>query len=75
MTPHRDTERVLSALTPGQTVGVRRRGCTEARYGAVVDLGLDGLAVRWLDGSMATVRVHSAHWQDRVSPPDLEVVS
>lgn len=74
MTPHRDTERVLSALTPGQAVGVRRRGTTETRYGDVVALGLDGIEVRFPSGATETVRVHSASQPDRVSPPDLEVL-
>lgn len=72
MTPHRDTERVLAALTPGQAVGVRRGGWT--RYGDVVDVGLDGVEVRYLSGAVETVVVHSASQPDRVSPPDLEVL-
>lgn len=73
--PHRDTERVLAALQPGDPVCVRRQGSTSARYGDVADVGLDGLAVRFLNGTTATVRVHSASRPDRVSPPDLEVLS
>lgn len=74
MRPHRDTERVLAALTPGQAVGVRRRGCTEVRYGDVVDLGIDGIEVRYPGGRAETVVAHSAHQQDRVSPAELEVL-
>lgn len=74
MTPHRDTERVLAALTPGQAVGVRRQGSTSARYGDVVALDLDGIEVRFPSGATETVRVHSASQPDRVSPPDLEVL-
>jgi hypothetical protein len=73
VTPHRDTERVLSQLAVGEAVGVTRDGWT--RFGTVVDLGLDGLTVRWTDGAAATVVVHSAWRPDRVSPADLEVVS
>jgi len=72
--PHRDTERVLAALRPGQAVGVRRRGTTEVRYGGVVALDLDGIEVRYPSGRAETVRVHSAHQQDRVSPVELEVL-
>lgn len=74
MRPHRDTERVLAALTPGQAVGVRRRDCTETRYGDVTDVGLDGIEVRYPSGATETVRVHSAHQQDRVSSVELEVL-
>lgn len=73
MTPHRDTERVLAQLAVGEAVGVTRDGWT--RYGAVVDLGLDGITVRWPEGGSDTVVVHSATRPDRVSPADLEVVS
>lgn len=69
--PHADTERVLSALQPGDAVGVRRGRAT--RYGAVVSVGLDGVEVRYPGGDTETVEVHSAHQQDRVSPVDLEV--
>lgn len=74
MRPHRDTERVLATLQPGQAVGVRRRGCTEVRYSDVVELGLDGIEVRFPGGATETVVVHSAHQQDRVSPVELEVL-
>lgn len=74
MRPHRDTERVLATLQPGQAVGVRRRGCTEVRYGDVADVGLDGVEVRYPGGRAETVVVHSAHQQDRVSPAELEVL-
>lgn len=73
MTPHRDTERVLARLTVGEAVGVNRGG--RIRYGDVVDVGLDGITVRWPSGGTETVRVHSASQPDRVSPADLEVVS
>ncbi len=73
MRPHRDTEAVLSRLTEGAPVGVNRDGWT--RYGDVVGVGLDGVEVRWIDGSVDTVVVHSAHQQDRVSPVELEVRS
>lgn len=74
MRPHRDTERVLAALRTGDTVGVRRSGATEVRYGDVADVGLDGIEVRYPSGAAETVRVHSAHQQDRVSPAELEVL-
>ena len=73
MTPHRDTERVLARLTVGEAVGVNRGG--RIRYGDVVDVGLGGVEVRYPDGAVETVRVHSASQPDRVSPADLEVVS
>lgn len=71
MTPHRDTERVLSQLAVGEAVGITRDGWT--RFGEVADLGLDGITVRWIDGTADTVVVHSASRPDRVSPADLEV--
>ncbi len=73
MRPHRDTEAVLSRLTEGAPVGVTRNGST--RYGDVAGVGLDGVTVRYPDGAVETVRVHSAHQQDRVSPVELEVLS
>ncbi len=73
MRPHRDTEAVLARLTEGAPVGVTRGGWT--RYGDVVDVGLDGVEVRYPSGAVETVRVHSAHQQDRVSPVELEVLS
>jgi hypothetical protein len=33
------------------------------------------VTVRYPDGAVETVRVHSAHQQDRVSPVELEVLS
>ena len=69
--PHRDTERVLAALQPGDPVGVTRG--RSMRYGAVVDVGLDGVEVRYPSGSTETVVPWSAHRQDRVSPAEIEV--
>ncbi len=73
MRPHRDTEAVLLRLTEGAPVGVTRDGWT--RYGDVSDVGLDGVTVRYPNGAVETVVVHSAHQQDRVSPVELEVLS
>ena len=69
--PHADTERVLAALRPGDTVGVKRGRST--RYGTVVALDLGGLEVRYPGGSTETVEPWSAHRQDRVSPAEVEV--
>ncbi len=71
--PHRDTERVLSALQPGDPVGITRDG--ETRWGEVVGLELDGVEVRYPAGDSETVRVHSASRQDRVSPAEIEVAA
>lgn len=71
MRPHRDTEAVLLRLTEGAPVGVTRGGST--RYGDVVSVGLDGVEVRYPNGDVETVVVHSASHPDRVSPADLEV--
>lgn len=73
MRAHRDTERVLSALEPGDTVGIERDILT--RYATVVDVDLDGIEVRYHGGETETVRVASATHHDRVSPPQLEVRS
>ena len=73
MRPHRDTEAVLARLTEGAPVGVTRGGWT--RYGDVADVGLDGVTVRYPNGDVETVVVHSASQPDRVSPADLEVRS
>ena len=73
MTPHRDTEAVLSALREGDPVGVTRVVGRTTRWGAVVSVGLDGVEVRYPNGDTETVVVHSAHRQDRVSPAELEV--
>ena len=70
--PHRDTERVLSALTPGDPVGLELDGQT--RWGEVVGLELDGLEVRYPAGDTETVVPWSAHRQDRVSPAEIEVL-
>ena len=70
-TPHRDTERVLSALQPGDPVGITRDGQT--RWGEVVGLELDGLEVRYPSGKAETVRVHSASRPDRITPAEIEV--
>lgn len=72
MRPHRDTEAVLARLTEGEAVGVTRGGWT--RYGDVGSVDLDGVTVRFPEGDTETVRVHSAHQQDRVSPVELEVL-
>lgn len=69
--PHADTERVLAALQPGDTVGVTRGRST--RYGTVVALDLDGLTVRYPGGDTETVEPWSASRQDRVSPAEVEV--
>ena len=73
MRPHRDTEAVLLRLTEGDAVCVRRQGSTEGRYGDVVGVGLDGVAVRWVDGTEETVTVHSAT-QTRGDVAELEVL-
>lgn len=69
--PHADTERVLAALQPGDTVGVKRGGWT--RWGDVVALDLGGLEVRYPAGDTETVKPWSASRQDRVSPAEVEV--
>lgn len=69
--PHRDTERVLSALTPGDPVGITRAGWT--RWGEVVGLELDGLEVRYPSGSTETVVPWIASRPDRVTPAEIEV--
>lgn len=71
--PHRDTERVLSALTPGDPVGITRDGQT--RWGEVVGLELDGLEVRYPSGSTETVVPWSASRPDRVTPAEIEVAA
>lgn len=73
MTPHRDTEAVLSALREGDPVGVTRVVGRTTRWGAVVALDLDGLTVRYPNGDTETVEPWSAHRQDRVSPAEVEV--
>ena len=70
MRPHRDTEAVLSRLTEGDSVAVTRERST--RWGTVVDVGLGGVAVRWIDGTEETVTVHSAT-QTRGDVAELEV--
>lgn len=70
---HRDAERVLSALEPGDDVGIVRGNVT--RSATVVDVDLDGIEVRYPNGAVETVRVTSATQHDRVSPPELEVAA
>ena len=69
--PHRDTERVLSALQPGDPVGITRDGQT--RWGEVVGLELDGLDVRYPAGDTETVVPWSASRPDRVTPAEIVV--
>ena len=71
--PHRVSERVLSALTPGDPVGITRDGQT--RWGEVVGLELDGLEVRYPSGSTETVVPWSASRPDRVTPAEIEVTA
>lgn len=73
MRAHRDTERVLSALEPGDDVGIVRGNVTT--YGTVTEIDLDGIEVRYPNGETETVRVTSATRHDRVSPPQLEVAA
>lgn len=68
--PHRDTERVLSALTPGDPVGITRDGQT--RWGEVVGLELE---VRYPAGDTETVVPWSASRPDRVTPAEIEVTA
>lgn len=70
-TPHRDTERVLAALQPGDPVGITRAGWT--RWGEVVGLELDGVEVRYPSGGTETVVPWSASRPDRVTPAEIEV--
>ena len=69
--PHRDTERVLSALQPGDPVGITRDGQT--RWGEVVGLELDGLEVRYPAGDTETVVPWSTSRPDRATPAGIEV--
>ena len=69
--PHRNAERVLSALQPGDPVGITRAGWI--RWGEVVGLDLGGLEVRYPAGDTETVEPWSASRQDRVSPAEVEV--
>lgn len=73
MRAHRDTERVLTALQPGDTVGITRGIVTT--YATVTEIDLDGIVVRYQSGAHETVRVASATQHDRVTPPQLEVRS
>lgn len=71
VTPHRDTERVLSALCEGDTVAITRGHAT--RWATVEGFNLDGLTVRWIDGSTEAVTVLSATRALPDLPADLEV--
>lgn len=75
MTPHRDTERVLSTLTEGDTVAITRGHATHhaTRWATVEGFNLDGLTVRWIDGSTEAVTVLSATRALPDLPADLEV--
>lgn len=73
MRAHRDTERVLLGLQPGDTVGIVRGIVTT--YATVTEIDLDGIVVRYPNGAQETVRVASATHHDRVSPPQLEVAA
>ena len=69
--PHAASERVLSALQPGDPVGITRAGWT--RWGEVVGLELDGIEVRYPGGAAETVVPWSASRPDRVTPAEIEV--
>lgn len=70
--PHRDTERVLSALEEGETVAVTRdrKGYSHRIF---VEFGLDGIVLEDLQGNQETVDTITASRPLKDVPADLEI--
>lgn len=73
MRRHPDTERALLSLVPGETVLVHDGGVT--LRATFVEHDLDGVVVRWLDGTTATLTVAHATAAQYGLPADLVVAS